>query len=67
MRFPHYQVWLDWMTQRENGLLLCAVIAFAGVIWLFNLRAIAPRLMAVMSRIILIVFWGTAILLAVAR
>jgi hypothetical protein len=67
MRFPHYQVWLDWMNQRENGLLLRAVLAFSGVIWLFNVRTIAPRLMAPMRWIVLIVFWGMAVLLAVAR
>jgi hypothetical protein len=55
------------MNQRENGLLMCAVIAFSGVIWLFNIRAIAPRLMTPMRWIVLIVFWGTAVLLLMIR
>jgi hypothetical protein len=65
-QYPHYAEWLTWMSQRENGLLLVAVIAVAGIIWLFNVRQIAPKFLPAFSKIALGLFYLSAIVLLLA-
>ena len=67
MQFPHYQEWLTWMSQRENGLLLIAVIAVAGVSWLLNVRQIMPRLLPAFRIAALSIFYLSALALLVAH
>jgi len=66
-KYPHYAEWLDWVSHRENGILLVAVIAVAGIIWLFNMKHIAPKVLPTFSKIGLGLFYLSAILLLFMR
>jgi hypothetical protein len=57
--FPGLSGWLETINKNDAGIMLVAMMAFAGVVWLYNARFVFPRLLPFARELLLMVFWAT--------
>lgn len=58
-QFPKYQIYLDLLTKRDQGLMLVFVVAAIGAVWLINTRFLIPlpRLQSLVRSTIPVIFY----------
>lgn len=59
MEFPRYQEWVTLLANRDQGVLMVAVIAFCGLIYLWLGRFQFPRLLPVLRVATVVLFFVT--------
>jgi hypothetical protein len=63
--YPNQQVWVDLVNSRDTGMLWVAFIALCAVLWLWNARFVYPQLLPLARRVVLVVFFASAVIAAV--
>lgn len=61
MEFPQYKQYVELLAQRDQGVLMVAIIAFAGVMWLWLGRFSFPRLLPYLRAATLLLFFTTLV------
>lgn len=59
MEFPRYQEWVTLLANRDQGVLMVAIIAFSGLIYLWLGRFHFPKLLPVLRVATVLLFFVT--------